>query len=104
MGSSPLEAPVNDAAEITPRTAEVPSERRFRHAPLLRRAVRIALLVGTCLAIINQGDAVAAAILHGIRPGGAVLWKIPLTYAVPFLVSWYSSIAAAKSCQAGPEA
>lgn len=51
--------------------------------------------------MINQGDVIAAAILHGMRPGAAVFWKVPLTYAVPFLVSWYSSLAAAKSCPAG---
>ena len=71
-------------------------------ARLLTRAARIALFVGTCLTLINQGDIVAAAILHGIRPGGAILWKIPLTYTVPFLVSWYSSVTAAKSCPVGP--
>jgi hypothetical protein len=79
-------------------------ERRVRRhrARLLRRAALIALLVGSCLTLINQGDVVAAAILHGIRPSGAVLWRVPLTYAVPFVVSWYSSVSAARSCGAGP--
>lgn len=48
------------------------------------RAVKISLIVGTLLTIINQGDM----IINGIMPP---LWKIILTYLVPFSVSSYSS-------------
>lgn len=53
-----------------------------RHAPMLKRSVLIALVVGTLLTVINQGDVLLA------KPWtGALLWKIPLTYAVPFIVA-----------------
>ncbi len=48
------------------------------------RALKISLIVGTLLTIINQGDMVLA----GMMPP---LWKIILTYMVPFCVSSYSS-------------
>lgn len=48
------------------------------------RAVKISLIIGTLLTIINQGDM----IINGIMPP---LWKIALTYLVPFGVSSYSS-------------
>lgn len=48
---------------------------------LLRSAV-IAVIVGTLLLLINQGDVIAS----GIWPR-ALLWKIPLTYVVPFAVA-----------------
>ncbi len=53
-----------------------------RHAPMLKRSVLIALVVGTLLTVINQGDVLLA------QPWtGGLLWKIPLTYAVPFIVA-----------------
>jgi hypothetical protein len=58
---------------------------------ILRRAVFVSLVVGTCLTVINQGDA----LLHGVL-APALLWKIPLTYSVPFLVSTYSSWATSR--------
>lgn len=48
------------------------------------RAIKISLIIGTLLTIINQGDM----IVNGIIPP---LWKIILTYLVPFSVSSYSS-------------
>ena len=84
-----------DPAEATPTTAATLPEPRY--TPVLRRALGVALLVGTCLMLLNQGDVLAAAILQGTPPTGALFWKSPLTYAVPFLVSWYSSVAAMKS-------
>ena len=51
------------------------------------RALKVALLVGTALNLINSGDA----LLAGHLPPHA--WKIPLTYLVPFAVSLYSSAA-----------
>lgn len=48
------------------------------------RAIKISLIIGTLLTIINQGDM----IINGTMPP---LWKIILTYLVPFSVSSYSS-------------
>jgi hypothetical protein len=50
-----------------------------------RRSFYVALVVGTILNLINQGDALIA--------GSALDWaKIALTYAVPYLVSTYGAV------------
>ena len=54
---------------------------------LLRRAVRIAAIVGTVLVMINQGNVLIA----NVWPS-ALAWKIPLTYAVPFTVAMWSAL------------
>lgn len=58
-------------------------------ADIVRRSVKVALLIGTMLTAINQGD---------ILLGGAWLpefcWKIPLTYVVPYCVSTFASVQA----------
>jgi len=54
---------------------------------MMFRAIQVALIVGTLLNLINSGDA----LLDGRLPDQP--WKIPLTYLVPFLVSWWSSAA-----------
>ncbi|MGD9891751.1 MAG: nitrate/nitrite transporter NrtS [Dehalococcoidia bacterium] len=46
-----------------------------------------ALVVGTVLTVINQGTVLAA----GDVPR-ALLWKVPLTYAVPFCVSTWGAL------------
>jgi hypothetical protein len=51
----------------------------------VRRSLRVALIVGTALNLINQGDALLA--------GTPVLWKLALTYFVPFAVASYGSYA-----------
>ena len=58
----------------------------------LRRSLVVALVVGTALNLINQGPEV----LGGEFP---VLWKVALTYAVPFLVASYGSYAAFRSSE-----
>ncbi len=58
------------------------------HAPLLRRSLAIAAVIGTVLVAINHGDALLAG-----RPGAALGWKIPLTYLVPFLVATWGALA-----------
>jgi len=50
-----------------------------------RRAVKVSIIVGTILNLINNG-----AVLFGEAAPGA-WWKVPLTYLVPFAVSVYSS-------------
>lgn len=56
----------------------------------LRRSLLVAVVVGTALNLINQG----LEILAGDWP---VLWKLVLTYVVPFLVASYGSCAAFRS-------
>ena len=53
-------------------------------APVLRNAIKVSLVVGTCLNLINHGGT--------IYHGGAPEWgKLALNYAVPFMVSSYSA-------------
>ena len=59
-----------------------------RHVPMLQRSLVIALVVGTVLTMVNQGDA----LLRG-EWGRALLWKLPLTYFVPFVVATWSALA-----------
>ncbi len=47
------------------------------------RAAKVSLLIGTLLVLINQGDL----ILAGVWPP---LWKILLTYLVPYGVASYA--------------
>lgn len=56
----------------------------------LRRSLLVALVVGTALNLINQGPEM----LSGKWP---VVWKLVLTYVVPFLVASYGSYAAFRS-------
>jgi hypothetical protein len=46
-----------------------------------------ALVVGTVLTILNQGD-----ILLSGQWNNALFWKIPLTFCVPFLVATYGAL------------
>ncbi|MCH7854789.1 MAG: nitrate/nitrite transporter NrtS [Proteobacteria bacterium] len=56
---------------------------------LVMRSLKVAGIVGTILVFINQGDS----LLAGGLPAAAI-WKIPLTYFVPYCVSTYASVAA----------
>jgi len=58
--------------------------------PILKRASIVSVIVGTLLIAINQGDL----ILSGGMPP---LWKIILTYMVPYSVSSFSSVLAQRS-------
>jgi hypothetical protein len=58
-----------------------------RNGALLRRSLLIALLVGTLLTAINQGDV----IMNGTLPS-ELLWKVPLTYCTPFVVATWSAL------------
>lgn len=60
-------------------------------APVFRRAVKIALIVGTVIAAINYGDKM----MTGSITGRDVL-KILLTYLVPYCVSTYSAVMAVR--------
>ena len=61
--------------------------RRTFAGPAVRRSLLVAAVIGTILNAINQGDA----LLGG---GDVVLWKLLLTYFVPFAVASYGSYAA----------
>jgi hypothetical protein len=52
----------------------------------VRRAFKVSAIIGTLLILINQGDVIMA----GSMPP---LWKILLTYLVPYGVSSYSTAA-----------
>ena len=58
--------------------------------PSVRRSSLVAVIVGTALNAINQGPELL---------GGAplVLWKLGLTYFVPFAVASYGSYAAYRA-------
>jgi hypothetical protein len=62
-----------------------------RHVPMVWRSALIALIVGTVLTAINQGD-----VLFTGQVPIALLWKLPLTYAVPFVVATLGAMMAAK--------
>jgi hypothetical protein len=59
----------------------------LRQRSLLRRSGLIALVVGSVLTAINQGTLIVA----GDFPK-SLLWKIPLTYLVPFCVSTWGAL------------
>lgn len=59
---------------------------------LHKRALKVALVVGTILAAINYGDKL---ITSNMMP---LDWlKLCLTYAVPYCVSVYSALAATRN-------
>lgn len=66
-------------------------------APVVRRALRYALVVGAVLVAINHGDAIA-----GNDVSGARVLKMVLTVVVPYAVSTASSVAAMQE-MAGEE-
>jgi len=61
--------------------------KRTFSGPAVRRSLVVALVIGTILNAINQGDA----LLGG---GEIVPWKLLPTYFVPFAVASYGSYAA----------
>lgn len=52
----------------------------------VKRALRVSLIVGTILIAINQGD-------HLLSANWPPVWKIILTFIVPYSVSSYSTAA-----------
>jgi hypothetical protein len=54
---------------------------------MLRRSFAIALVVGTVLLAINQGD-----VLLSAQWPPALAWKVPLTYVVPFVVATWGAL------------
>ena len=58
---------------------------------MLRRSAVVAIVVGTSLTLLNQGDN----LFYGVW-SNTLYWKIPLTYCVPFLVATYGALTAAR--------
>lgn len=58
---------------------------------VVKRAVRIALVVGTILAVINHGDRIFQGDINL-----TVALKVLLTFFVPYSVSTYSSVLAIR--------
>ena len=58
---------------------------------MLRRSSVIAAVVGTVLTAINQGD-----VLLSGQWSPALAWKLPLTYAVPFIVATLGALGTGK--------
>ena len=50
-------------------------------------SLKVALVVGVILNVINQGD-----ILYSLQFDKINWWKLLLTFAVPYLVSTYASV------------
>lgn len=61
-------------------------------APVVRRALKYAVVVGAILITINHGDA----LLSG-QVGAGRLFKMGLTVLVPYMVSTLSSVEAIRS-------
>lgn len=59
--------------------------------PVVVRALKFMVVVGCILAAINHGDAILAGKVDGPR-----LRRILLTFAVPYIVSTFSSVAAMR--------
>lgn len=61
---------------------------------IVRRALKVALIVGTALTLINQGNH-----LLGGTVNLEIIIKISLTYCVPYAVSTYAAVGAVKDHQ-----
>ena len=59
---------------------------------MLTRSAKVAVVVGTLLVLLNQGDT----LLGSADLPAALVWKIPLTYAVPFCVATYGALGNAR--------
>lgn len=63
----------------------------LRHRPMVKKSLTAALVVGTVLTLLNQGDFLLAG-----QWNAAMYWKIPLTYCVPFGVATYGALTASR--------
>ncbi len=64
----------------------------LQHWPMLKRSIIAALVVGTILTLLNQGD-----VLLSGSWNNALYWKIPLTYGVPFMVATYGALSNSRT-------
>ena len=64
-------------------------------ATVVRRAIKMMLIVGSILALINHGDALVAGAMSSVE------WaKVTLTFVVPYCVSTISSVQALRGSRA----
>ena len=63
---------------------------------VMKRAIKVALIVGTALNLINQGEVLLALSLENIN-----LTKLLLTYVVPYSVTTYTATAMKVEFQIG---
>lgn len=75
------------AGPLLPPTANKCLGCSLLHLPMLKRSAIAAVVVGTILTALNQGD-----LLLSGQWANALYWKIPLTYCVPFLVATYGAL------------
>ncbi len=75
-----------------------PGEENFYHlkcilisSTLVRRSAKASVIVGTLLLALNQGDFIISGEFYR-----AMIWKIPLTYLVPFCVASWGSVTNAR--------
>ena len=61
------------------------------HRPMVSRSLMVALVIGTILTVLNQGD-----IIFTGSWKGALYWKVPITYCVPFCVATYGALSSAR--------
>lgn len=66
---------------------------------IVRRAIKVALIVGTIIGAINYGDK----LFTGSITARDIL-KIALTYLVPYCVSTWSAVQALRAMQVGSSA
>ncbi len=64
----------------------------LQHRPMLKRSIIAALVVGTILTLLNQGDVLVSGSWNN-----ALYWKIPLTYCVPFMVATYGALSNSRN-------
>ena len=64
----------------------------LQHRPMLKRSIIAALVVGTILTLLNQGD-----VLLSGSWNNALYWKVPLTYCVPFMVASYGALSNSRT-------
>ncbi len=62
-----------------------------RQRTVVRRAIRIACIVGLVLALLNHGDTIMAS-----EAQPSTWLKVALTFLVPYSVSTYSSVMAVR--------
>jgi hypothetical protein len=59
----------------------------LRNAGLLKTSAIASLVVGTVLVLLNQGDFIFSGHFYV-----AMIWKVPLTFAVPFVVATWGAV------------
>jgi hypothetical protein len=85
---------MNDDAGIVTGQGKLTWLQAATRPDVVKRSLKVALIVGTILALINQGNV----LLSGVF-APELIWKIPMTYCVPFCVSTYASVQAILAAQ-----